>query len=114
MDQNRRPSVYLEERCANLDQVLDFFLAHHRGRGVGLGEMLVVFLSQLGFWEWELDNLIYAFATFEERAKAWEHENGYGLANALKNQGIRVRLPAVKDLKFSGRRERGERRCSPR
>src|SRR5688500_8352071 len=90
VEQNRRPSVYLEERCANLDQVLDFFLGPSRGQGghgPGADEMLVVFLSQLGFWEWELDNLIYAFTTFEERSKAWRHENGHGLATALKNVG---------------------------
>jgi hypothetical protein len=74
VDQNRRPSLYLEERCEGLARVLDFFLAPHRSRAPGPKEMLIVFLSQLGFWEWELDNLIYAFTTFDERATAWEHE----------------------------------------
>ena len=84
MDQNRRPSVYLQERAEDLGRVLDFFLAPHRGQAPGPKEILVVFLSQLGFWEWELDNLIYAFTTFRERATAWEHENGFGMANALR------------------------------
>ena len=74
MDQNRRPSVYLQERAEDLWRVLDFFAAPHRGQAPAR-EMLVVFLSQLSFWEWELDNLIYAFTTFEERhslgAREW-------------------------------------------
>ena len=82
MDQNRRPSVYLQERADDLWRAFEFFTAPHRGQSPGAKEMLVVFLSQLGFWEWELDNLIYAFTTFEERATAWEHENGFGIANA--------------------------------
>jgi hypothetical protein len=100
MDQNRRPSVYLQERAEDLWRVLDFFAAPHRGQAPGAREMMVVFLSQLGFWEWELDNLIYAFTTFEERATAWVHDNGFGIANALRTKGIWVQTVAVKDLKL--------------
>lgn len=100
MDQNRRPSVYLQERAEDLWRVLDFFAAPHRGQAPSEREMLVVFLSQLSFWEWELDNLIYAFTTFEERATAWEHESGVGMANALRTKGIWVQMVAVKDLKL--------------
>jgi hypothetical protein len=100
VDQNRRPSVYLQERAEVLGRVLDFFMAPHRGQAPGAREMLVVFLSQLEFWEWELDNLVYAFASFDERATAWEHENGFGLANVLRTKGIWVRTAAVKDLKL--------------
>jgi hypothetical protein len=109
MDKNRRPSVYLQERCEGLGRVLDFFLAPHRGQSPGIDEMLVVFLSQLGFWDWELDNLIYAFRTFEERAQAWQHENGLGIANALRAQGIWVQLAAVKDLKYKRQARSGRR-----
>ena len=109
MHQNRRPSIYLQERAEDLGRVFDFFTAPHRGQAPGAKEMLVVFLSQLGFWEWELDNLIYAFATFEERATAWEHENGFGIANVLRTKGIWVQTAAVKDLKLK-RHVRSERR----
>ncbi len=110
MDQNRRPSVYLQERAEDLGRVFDFFHAPHRGQSPGPKEMLVVFLSQLGFWEWELDNLIYAFTTFEERATAWEHENGFGLANALRTKGIWVQAAAVKDLKLKRQARSGRKR----
>lgn len=91
--------MYLQERAEDFARVLDFFTAPHRGQAPGYKEMFVVFLSQLGFWEWELDNLIYAFTTFQERATAWEHENGFGIANALRTKGIWVQTAAVKNLK---------------
>jgi hypothetical protein len=100
MDQERRPSIYLQERAEDLARVFDFFAAPHRAQSPGPKELLVVFLSQLGFWEWELDNVIYAFNSFEERAKAWEHENGFGIANALRTNGIWVQTSAVKNLKL--------------
>jgi hypothetical protein len=107
-DQQKRPSVYLQERCQGLGRVLDFFLAPHQGQSPGLDERLVIFLSQIGFWEWELDNLIYAFTSFAERARAWEHQSGLGMANELQSRGILVRLPAVKDLKAK-RQDRAQR-----
>ena len=110
MDQNRRPSIYLQERAEDLGRVLDFFTAPHRGQAPGAKEMLVVFLSQLGFWEWELDNLIYAFSTFDERATAWEHENGVGIANALRSKGIWIQLGAVKNLKLKRQARSGRQR----
>jgi len=110
VDQNRRPSIYLQERAEDLGRVLDFFTAPHRGQAPGAKEMLVVFLSQLGFWEWELDNLIYAFSTFDERATAWEHENGVGIANALRSKGIWIQLGAVKNLKLKRRARSGRQR----
>jgi hypothetical protein len=110
VDQNRRPSIYLQERAEDLARVLDFFTAPHRGQAPGYKEMLIIFLSQLGFWEWELDNLIYAFTTFEERATAWEHENGFGIANALRTKGIWVQTAAAKKIKIRRQARSGHRR----
>lgn len=109
MDQNRRPSAFLLERCECLGRVFDYFLAPFRGRYVTLDEILVVFLSQIAFWEWELDNLIYVFTTFDDRATAWEHDNGFGLASALKERGIWVRPGAVKNLKKVRQARAGQR-----
>lgn len=110
MEQNRRPSIYLQERAEELGRVFEFFLAQHRGQSPGPKELLVVFLTQIGFWEWELDNLIYAFSTFEERSAAWDHENGFGLANALRTQGIWIQKSVVKDLKVKRQARAGRRR----
>jgi hypothetical protein len=110
VQQNRRPSIYLQERCDDFARVLEFFTAPHRGGAPGATEMMVVFLSQLAFWEWELDNLIYAFTTFEERAQAWEHESGFGIANVLRTKGIWVQSGAVKNLKIKRQARSGKRR----
>jgi hypothetical protein len=109
VDLNRRPSVYLQERAEGLGRVLDFFSAPHRGQAPGAKETLVVFLSQIAFWEWEVDNLVYAFTTFDDRATAWEHENGFGLANALRTKGIWVRTAAVAGLKLKRQARSGRR-----
>ena len=110
VDQNRRPSIYLQERADGLARVFDFFTAPHRGQAPGFREMLVVFLSQIGFWEWELDNLVYAFTTFEERATAWEHENGFGMASALRTKGIWIQSRTVKNLKLKRQARSGRGR----
>lgn len=101
--------MYLQERAEVLGRVFEFFTAPHRGQAPGAKEMLVVFLSQLEFWEWELDNLIYAFTSFQERATAWTHENGFGMANVLRTKGIWVRTAAVKDLKLKRQARSGRR-----
>jgi hypothetical protein len=108
MEREKRPSVYLEEKCHALSQVLDFFSAPPSALLQSLDEKLVVFLSQLEFWEWELDNLIYSFTTFVDRVKAWDQYSGRALVDSLKGRGIPVRVSAVKNLneKRMARKER--------
>jgi hypothetical protein len=115
MERKERPSVYLEEKCDTLRRALNFFGAAQAGFAQPRTERLMVFLTQIDFWEWEIDNLIYSFSTFAERAKAWEQQNGYGLANALRARGIPVRVGAVKDLKErrQARSDRVQRVVSP-
>jgi hypothetical protein len=108
MNQHKRPSIYLQERCVELARVLDFFLETQGGRIPAIDERLVVFLTQLGFWEWELDNLIYAFTSFEERSRAWENDSGPSMAESLRMRGIPVRFSAVKNIRVK-RRARAER-----
>ena len=108
MDHQKRPSVYLLERCTELGRVLDFFLEAHNSQLPALDERLVVFLAQMGFWEWEVDNLVYAFSTFSERSRAWVNESGPALAEGLKLRGLPVRFAVVKNLKVK-RQARAER-----
>lgn len=107
MDQNKRPSLYLLERCQELAKVLDFFLEVRR-MPLPLDERLIVFLTQMGFWEWELDNLIYAFTSFAERSRAWENDSGPSMAESLRMRGLPVRFSAVRDIKVK-RHARAER-----
>jgi hypothetical protein len=103
VDYNKRPSVYLVEKCETLQTVLNFFLNEDATHGRTANEKLLVFLLQLDFWEWEVDNLIYSFESFATRAASWEHENAYGFVNVLKNRGIAVNIQALGNLK--GRRQ---------
>ncbi len=110
MSENTRPSVYLQEKCDALDQVLDFFVSRNPSFAQTRDEKLVVFLSQIDVWDWEIDNLIYSFDTFADRATAWVHANGWGLANALKARGVLVRASAVKDVRAKRQARAGVRR----
>ena len=61
-----RPSNYLVAKADALSQVITFFK-----KGDGTAHLLAVFLAQIDFWHWEMENLIFSFDTFEERARAW-------------------------------------------
>jgi hypothetical protein len=85
-----RPSVYLEEKCEGLEKVIDFFLSSKGGLLKPADEKLLVFLHQIDFWDWEIENLIFSFDNFEERSRAWETTGG--IAAYLNNRfGILVK-----------------------
>ena len=63
MDLPTRPSNYLAAKADALSQVITFFKKHD-----GTAHLLAVFLAQIDFWHWEMENLIFSFDTFEERA----------------------------------------------
>lgn len=67
-----RSSQYLVEKCLALRQALEFFSKSGGRAGHGVEDRLMVFLAQIDFWEWEVDNLVYSFTTFCERQDAWE------------------------------------------
>lgn len=81
-----KSSVYLTEKCETLSKVLLFFL--EGGYNKTVSEKLAVFLLQIDFWDWEMDNLVYSFTNFEDRSKAWEHFKG--IPESLKNLGFLV------------------------
>lgn len=100
-----RPSAYLEEKCITLEKVLDFFLLTQGSYLTTVNERLLSFLTQLTFWEWEIDNLMFSFASFQERSKAWDFEKG--LVEGLQTKGILVQRHLFKDLKEKRRRKKG-------
>ena len=73
---DKRPSVYLEEKCQCLEKVLDFFLSPKGSFHKPVNEKLLVFLYQLDFWDWEMANLLFSFDNFDERSKAWIENRG--------------------------------------
>jgi len=98
MLKRKRTSVYLDTRCEIMQQLLEFFEAQ------GLDPLLkveraVVFLTQLKFWDWELENLIFAITSYQDRSSAWTDINGYGMANALRSDGFWIRKRYLGGLK---------------
>lgn len=64
-----RSSVYLAERTEALYQALTFF--EKTKSNLSNMELHLVFLSQIDFWEFELDSLVFLFENFAERSKCW-------------------------------------------
>lgn len=89
------PSVYLTEKCETLETVFDFFVygSHHKT----INEKLLVFLHQIDFWEWEIDNLVFSFQNFSERSTAWDVEK---TLTDLKFRGIIVKTNIDYDIGF--------------
>ena len=67
-----KPSAYLTGKCECLGQVVDFFASNNGGFCRTVKDKRTVFLSQIDFWDWEMDELIYSVKSFSERSEAWE------------------------------------------
>ena len=93
---NERTSVFLESRVTQLRQVVEFFSAKSGAAGT---RRLLVFLTQIEFWNWEFDCLRYAAEGFAGRAVGWRTPPS-GVEEGLIELGFRVKrhaLDAVKD-----------------
>jgi len=80
-----RPSRYLIERIEAMERVIDFFATV--SAGVALKEKQAVFLAQIDFWDWEMDNIVYACEQFRVRAQAWNVSHGR-LNDLLEGRGF--------------------------
>ncbi len=58
-----RVSQYLLTKIENLEQVIAFFSKSKWRR--------LVFLLQIDFWDWEMDEVIYSYDNFEKRKESW-------------------------------------------
>lgn len=107
--QVRQTSFYLVRRAEALLGALQFFDAPQRGP-----HLLVQFLAQSDFWEWELDNLIYSFTNLAERQKTWNSPDAAILK--LHQLGIALDTKMLKQVKWRGggwRTKLGDRRVAP-
>ncbi len=68
-----RNSKYLEGKAANLQIALQFFMK-------GNNDRTLAFLDQIDFWDWEVEELLFSFKNFDERAAAFETTNPGSLA----------------------------------
>lgn len=53
-------------------KVVDFFLSNNGGYHRSVKDKRTVFLSQIDFWDWEMDELCYSVNSFSDRSQAWE------------------------------------------
>lgn len=79
---NERPSRFLKSRIENFAEALQFF--------VPMPQRQVAFLLQIDFWDWEMDEILYAVASFGEREKAWRL-SGRTADDLLGSRGILLR-----------------------
>lgn len=96
MEANPRPSVYLMEKAKALLNAITFFASHVKNE-----ERMLVFLSQVDFWEWEIDNLLNSFYTFEDRKELWEDADA--VQQQLNRMGISIRPKKMHSLKIDRR-----------
>ena len=96
-----RPSVYLLKKAECLLEAINFFLGSGRGTWASAAEKRLVFLSQIEFWEWEVDNLVFSFESFAERSVAWENVDE--IRKQLARLGISARSKVLHGLEVDRR-----------
>lgn len=89
MTEINRPSVYLSNKSTSLFEAFKFFTEE----GAPTQRQLA-FLAQIDFWEWEIENLIYSFESFEDRATSWSSNSA--ITESLSKNGLMVRTSALK------------------
>lgn len=95
MTTRARSSVFLEEKAECLGKALNFFTDTTSAKS--LTEKRVCLLSQITFWEWELDSLIHAFATFKDRK--WDWESIDHLKEDLAKNGIMIKKAVITGIR---------------
>ena len=89
--------MYLTEKCQTLKNLINFFLNQESATFCRtLNEKRAVFLSQIDFWDWEMDNLIYSFETFKGRSKVWEADRT--IERALAKNNIMAKDKVIADI----------------
>lgn len=79
----QRTSQYLLDKVKSLQNAIEFFC----NKGI---EEKNVFLAQIDFWSWEMDELIFSVHSFKERVLAWE-ASSEDLETMIRKHGIVVR-----------------------
>jgi hypothetical protein len=83
---DQRPSRFLKQRIECFAETLAFFSRQTQFK--------VAFLLQLHFWDWEMDEILYAVANFTEREKAWR-VSGHTADEMLIADGIFLKNKAL-------------------
>lgn len=82
-------SVYLLNKCENLQKSLDFFCGGDYKTPAKIRR--VIFLLQIDFWDWELEELIFSFKNFHERSSAWGDNGIWKIFELFKKNNIELK-----------------------
>ncbi len=102
-----RASVYLTEKAVALEKAIDFFVGETQTFTVTSNEKRLIFLAQLDYWDWEMDNLLYSYESFRERSKDWS--NLEQVKTKLHSVGVLVKGNALEKMKWDRRYTKYER-----
>lgn len=91
---SEKTSIFLKERVAVLRQALSFFAGNKSN--IPSYTRKCIFMSQIDFWDFEMDSLIYCFDSFEQRQRQWSHIGS--LHERMEKNNIIVNSKTIKKL----------------
>ena len=92
---NERTSVFLETRVDQLRQAIEFFATKTGAAGT---RRVMTFLTQIEFWNWEFDCIMYAMESFGSRSLGWRTPAS-GVEPALIELGFRLKRRILEQAK---------------
>lgn len=91
-------SLYLLNKCENLQKSLSFFSGGNYQTPAKIRR--TIFLLQIDFWDWELEELIFSFKNFSERSYAWGEKNTWDCFELFKKNNIELRYDTLEEYKY--------------
>lgn len=93
----KKDSLYLLNKCENLKTALDFFSGgNHQIPGK---IRRTIFLLQIDFWDWELEELIFSCKNFSERSAAWGDKDVWEIFELFKKNNIALKYNTLEEYK---------------
>jgi hypothetical protein len=89
-----RSSIFLCELCETFYTALSFFKTSNKYSDAEKG---LIFIAQIDFWDFQIENLIYAFDSFQERQEDWINFNS--IVDKIKKKDLIVRTEHLEKVK---------------
>lgn len=89
-----RSSIFLCELCETFYTALNFFRTSNKFSDAEKG---LIFIAQIDFWDFQIENLIYAFDSFQERQEDWV--NFDSIVDKIKKKDLIVRTEHLQNVK---------------
>lgn len=92
-----RNSEYLLNKCKNLQNSLTYFTLGDSKTRAEIRR--IIFLAQIDFWDWEIEELIFSFQNWKIRSKAWEGCTAE-IFKMLKDNNISLKLNEMSSIDY--------------